>query len=203
MSTKFDMTGTYEANGEVKQFNYRTSLTVVEKMKFVEEAVKLVITDTYEYVIRDLMFDYLVIRAFTDVNCSDIDECDNSRLVMEMVEDLVCNTSVVDTVKAHAGDAIFTQLNRAIDYDIQCKTGLQINPVQEALAGILRTIDSKLASYDTESMSNVMRMLNGINANDFNVDALLNAYANSDVFKIQQQNLLDAAAERQQMLNKE
>lgn len=195
MATKFNKNGVYEHDGVEHSFNFCTSISAVEKMSFVNDVVDLVVNDTYDYVIRDLMFDYMVINTFTDVNCEDINECDNGKLAITMIEDLVCNTMIVDIVKANAAAGLFAELNRAVDYSIEFKTGIRINPVADALTNLLNRVSDKLDSYDADALGDIAKLMSGLNAGDFNIDNLLAAYANSDVYKQTQENAVNRQAE--------
>lgn len=200
MATKFDKQGIYVKDGAECAFNYRTSIGPVDKMNFVEAVVKLIVTDTYEYVIRDMMFNYMLIRVFTDVDCTEIDECENGNVSMMMVEDLVYGTTIVDTIKYEMINGLLDELNKGIDYTIEYRTGIRINPVENALAELLDMITNKLATYDVDAMSGAAKVVSSLNGTDFNVDKLLAAYAGSDVFKKQQELALNASAERTQKI---
>ena len=195
MATKFNKNGVYEHDGVEHSFNFCASISAVEKMSFVNDVVDLVVNDTYDYVIRDLMFDYMVINTFTDVNCEDINECDNGKLAITMIEDLVCNTMIVDIVKANAVAGLFAELNRAVDYSIEFKTGIRINPVADALTNLLNKVSDKLDSYDVDALGDIGKLMSGLNTGDFNIDNLLAAYANSDVYKQTQENAINRQAE--------
>ena len=201
MNALFNNTGTYEINGEEKSFNFKTTLNAVERMSFVDGVVKTIINDTYEYIIRDMMFDYIVIRMFTDVDCSEIEECEHAHVAMNMIEDLVYGTSIASTVKLYAGEALLNELNKAIDYSIQVKTGIVLNPASDILVSILKLVEEKLASYDNDGITDMVKLFSGMDKADFNVNAALQAYANSDAFKAQQKVLQEAAAERAEKLD--
>ena len=202
MAREYDNQDVYiDVTGEEKTFTYRDNLTVAEMINFVDKTTNLIVTDTYEYIIRDMMFDYMVIRMFTDIDCSEIDECETANTSFEMIRDLVYGTIVADVVKSEIAPGLLDELNKAIDYTVEVRTGVRINRVENALIDLISMITEKLSSYDVDAMSGAAKVFSGLQGGDFNVNSLLEAYAKSDVFKKQQQLALNASEERMQRVN--
>ena len=200
MKAKFDRNDTYVKDGAEYSFNFCTSIGAIDKMSFVNDVVELIADGTYEYVIRDLMFDYMLINTFTDIDCGEINECENGKIAISMIEDLVCNTTIVDIVKANIVPGLLEELNKAIDYNIEYRTGIRIDHISDAVASLINQITMKIESYDVDAFSDVAKLFSGLDASGFNVDSLLSAYANSDVFKKQQELAIDASNERAKRL---
>ena len=64
--------GVYNLNGEDFTFNFKTSLSAIEKVYFVNSVTESLIDDNYNYVLKDLIFDFYIV----DVFCIDFDMSD-------------------------------------------------------------------------------------------------------------------------------
>jgi hypothetical protein len=178
--------GVFTYNDESYDFTFSTSLSAYEKMFFVKTVVSnLVDANGYDSIIRDLMFDFAIIEVFTNVDTSFInmeDEDGNKVPPIIIVEHFLEKSNVVDIVKANMKEGLLEELNHAIDLDIQYITGIHPNPVNEALANLIATLDSKVNEIDLDSMMEMAKKFSGM-TEDFTMDSLVNAYMNSDVHK--------------------
>jgi hypothetical protein len=173
------MTGTYFKGDESHNFNFYTDLSVANKLKFVDSVMSLLVNDThYNSVIRNLVFDFFVVDIFTDV---DTTELKNSNAFLNDVELFLYDTNIVDIVKANANHVI-VELNDAVDKSIQYLTGIHPNPLNEALASLLSTIEKKINEVDLDSALNMMQKFAGM-TEDFTIDNIVKSYMNSDIHK--------------------
>lgn len=173
--------GFYTYNGEEVPFNFYTSLDIANKFKFVNLVVNTLVDDGYYSVIRDLIFDYSIIKTFTDVDTSYIDNSEKDGGSISAMEDFINNTNIVEIVKANVDDGVIEELNNCVDNDIEYRTGIHKNSIGENLSNLLRTIEKKVSSFDVGSITKLADVFSNMSG-DVTADKILEAYAKSDVF---------------------
>lgn len=171
--------GVYTRNGEEVTFNFYTSLRAVDKIKFVDFVTSYVVGNNYNSVIRDMMFDFTIIDVFTDV---DITEINNSDDAINMIEDLLDETNIVDIVKANVEYGVIAELEKAVDDNIEYRTGIHKNPLTESLSSLVNTIERKLDGIDTDAMMQMAQVISGMSG-EMTPERMLEAYSQSDMFK--------------------
>lgn len=178
--------GVFTYNGESQNFSFSTSLSAYEKMMFVKTVVGNLVDDSgYDVVIRDLIFDFAIIEIFTNIdtgfiNMKDEDGKDINPIIL--IEHFLEESNVVDVVKANMEDGLIEELNHAVDLNVQYLTGIQVNPLNDAIASLISTLEKKANEVDLGSMMDMAQKFNGM-TEDFNLNNLVNAYMNSDVHK--------------------
>lgn len=179
--------GVYTRNGESISFNFYTNLRAVDKMKFVDTVTSYVVGDNYNSVIRDMMFDFTIIDIFTDV---DITEIVNSKTnSINMIEDLLDETNIAAIVKANAENGLIAELEKAVDDNIEYRTGVRRNPIADGIGSLLKTIETKLAGIDTDGMMQMAQVISGMSG-EMTPERVLEAYSKSDMFKERYAQLL-------------
>lgn len=173
-------TGTYFKGEESFNFNFNTDLSVANKLKFVNSVCNLVVNgNSYNSVIKDLVFDFFIIDIMTDI---DMSEFKKSSAFLDDVEEFLMETNIVEIVKANVFPTLFDELNNAVDDSIEYLTGIHKNPLNNALTSLINTFERKISEVDLENMMSVANKLNGI-TDDFTIENLVNAYVKSDVHK--------------------
>ena len=173
------MTGTYFLGDDAYNFNFYTDLSVANKLKFVNSVVDILVDDGhYNSVLRNIMFDFFVIDVFTDI---DITELKDSNEFLNDVEQFLYDTNIVEIVKANANHVI-VELNDAVDKSIQYLTGIRPNPLNEALASLLSTIEKKINEVDLDSMMGMAQKFANM-TDGFDMDNFVTSYMNSDFHK--------------------
>lgn len=190
--------GVFAYGDESHDFDFKTSLSVSEKQAFVKSVVDSIIDDkSYDVVIKDLIFDFIIISMFTNIDTSFInmkdDDGDDVNPVV-VIEHFLEETNVADIVKANMEDGLLDELNRAIDLNIQYLTGIHLNPFNEALASLLSTIEKKVANIDLGAMMNMAQKFSSM-TEDFTIENAINAYMSSDVHKKNLAEIEDAKGE--------
>lgn len=194
--------GTYTYKEDSNVFNFVTDLSVSEKLTFVNSIVDIVVDeDNYNSIIKDLMFDYMIISIFTDVDMSFIKTIDNNgnrTFNIDLLEEFLLETNIVDIVKANAFPALFYELDRAIDLNIEYKTGIGKNTLNEALTSLTNTIEKKVNDFDMSSidlnkMSEMIQLFTNM-SNEFTPENVVKAYTQSDIFK---KNMADIEKSRE------
>ena len=186
-------TGVYTRDGEDVSFNFYTSLSASDKVRFVDSVVSTIVTDDrYNYVIKDMIFDYLIVNYFTDVDTSEISESQNN---IDAIEDFLNETNIVDIVKMNISADVIDELEKAVELNIEYKTGIHINPISSSLSNLLGTIERKVDRIDFEEMMGVAEAMSGISG-ELTADKILDAYAKTDIFK---KNWENASAEKEEL----
>ena len=178
--------GVFTYNGESYNFDFKTSLSAHDKQMFVKTVVNSLVDDGgYDVVIKDLIFDFVIIDVFTNIDTSFInmkdDDGDDIDPVI-LIEHFLDETNVVDVVKANMEVDLLDELNHAVDLNIQYLTGISPNPLSEAVANLVSTIEKKINEVDLSNMMDVAQKFAGMTEN-FTLDDIVNAYMNSDAHK--------------------
>lgn len=117
------ITGTYTINGEDISFKFFTSLDAYKKSKFVVSVSNMLFGDNYyNHIIKDLAFDFCIIAIFTDIDTSYVQNANNGIVAMEEFVEKFNN--VIDIVKTNVSDDIIEELHKAIELNIEYRTGI-------------------------------------------------------------------------------
>lgn len=185
--------GIYTYNDETYNFNFVTNLSANKKRIFVRTVVGALIDGmNYDSVLRDIIFDYTTILMFTDINMSFIHIKDGDGEVvadMELLEEFLLETDIVEIVRANAFPTLFEELNKAVDKSIEYRTGIHPSPIADSFASLINTLEKKISEVDLNSAMEMAQKISGMTG-EFNLDNLVNAYMNSD---LHQKNLGEIA----------
>ena len=172
--------GTYFYNDEPYNFNFATSLSAYDKLNFVHSVTDVLVNDTdYNFVIRDLVFDFFIIDIMTDV---DTKEFKDSSFFVNDVEQFLEETNIVDIVKTNMEIGLLEELNNAVDLNIQHRTGIRISPIENSLASLLSTLEKKVKEVDLAAMAEMAQKFAGMTG-ELTPESVVNAYMNSDMHK--------------------
>lgn len=172
--------GVYTKGEKTFEFSFITDLSASKKMDFVNSVVGYVVTDSdYNFVIKDIIFDFEIIHKFTNYNISDIKEADDT---LGAIEELLNTTNIVEIVKSNMVDGLYEELVKAVDLDIQYKTGIRNNDILNSVERILDTIEEKVKDINTKGLDEFVKVLNGVSG-ELTPDKLLEAFAKSDMYK--------------------
>lgn len=179
MSEQYDKFGTYTRNGEEHVFNFKTSLDAADKIYFVNSVTDILVGDNYNYIIRDLVFYYIMVDVFTDVDISYINESSD---VIGEIEKLIKETNIIDVLDENVDIDLIVELSVAVDRNIEYRTGIHKNPIVDSIASLISVVENKIANIDIDNAFEMANMLKGISGN-LTPEKILEAYANTDVFK--------------------
>ena len=172
--------GVYNLNGEDFTFNFKTSLSAIEKVYFVNSVTESLIDDNYNYVLKDLIFDFYIV----DVFCIDFDMSDifKSESLIENIENLLDETNIVDIIKANVDADVISELRDAVDLNIEYRTGIHRNPIAESLSDLFSTIERKIEGVDLDAITSFAQDMRGISG-ELTMEKMLEAYANTSMYK--------------------
>ena len=166
-------------NGATTEFNYCYDISMSQKIAFVNSVVNPVVGDDYYYpMIKDIMFEFRMIQFFTDI---DTDVVDGDDVIDQIVKFLESNDAA-DVVKVSVNFDVVQGLYDAVDKAIEYKTGIHPSPIADGIASILDTLEQKFAGIDMDAMTGMAKVFSKLQGN-ITPDKMLEAYANSDVFR--------------------
>lgn len=179
MITKNVKTGAYTYKNESIPFNFYTELRAVDKIKFINAVCDTLIDTNYYSVIRDLVFDFQIVNVFTDVV---VPELQDSPSPISIIEEFLDGTNIVEIVKANVDKKLIAELEKAVDENIEYRTGIHKNTLEDALTSLLHTVEQKINDVDTEGMMEMAMKLNSI-SDELTPEKMLQAYSETDMFK--------------------
>lgn len=189
------MMGTYVRGDETYNFNFGTDLSIADKQKFVNSVVNLVVDDEkkkYNSILRDLIFDFYTIDFLTNIDTTELKE---SSFFVNDVEQFLEETNIIDIVKANVSTTLFDELNEAVDKSIEYITGIHTNPLGEALASLVNTLEKKVNELDMGSMMDMAQKFAGMTG-ELTPESVINAYINSDIYKKNAAEIAESKAEK-------
>lgn len=187
--------GVYTKGEEAFDFNFYTDISIADKQKFVNSVVNLIVDndeEQYNFVLRDLIFDFYIIDFFTDVDTTELKE---SLYFVNDVEQFLEETNIVEIVKANAFPTLFDELNKAVDKSIEYITGIHPNTLSDALANLINTLEKKVREVDLDNMTNMAQKFAGM-TDELTPESIMNAYMNSDIYKKNLEEIKDAKKQR-------
>lgn len=179
MITRNVKTGAYTYKNESIPFNFYTELRAVDKIKFINAVCDTLIDTNYYSVIRDLVFDFQIVNVFTDVV---VPELQDSPSPISIIEEFLDDTNIVEIVKANVDKKLIVELEKAVDENIEYRTGIHKNTLEDALTSLLHTVEQKINDVDTEGMMEMAMKLNSI-SDELTPERMLQAYSETDMFK--------------------
>ena len=179
MITKNVKTGAYTYKNESIPFNFYTELRAVDKIKFINAVCDTLIDTNYYSVIRDLVFDFQIVNVFTDVV---VPELQDSPSPISIIEEFLDGTNIVEIVKANVDKKLIAELEKAVDENIEYRTGIHKNTLEDALTSLLHTVEQKINDVDTEGMMEMAMKLNSI-SDELTPERMLQDYSETDMFK--------------------
>lgn len=195
----FDKIGIYTKNEENYTFNYKTNLTIVEKLTFVNNVTSYIIGDFYNYIARKMFFDFQIIRTFTDCDISGIIE---SNYKIALIEKLVSETNIADVVKENIAPELLEELYEAVSLNIEYKTGIHTDSTKVAVNNFINAITKKIETID-ENVIIKFATIFSEHFDEFTPDKIITAYEKSDVYKKQFSELKKIQEEKMQATLKE
>lgn len=173
------MTGSYVHNDEIIKFDFCTNLKATDKINFINAVTDTIVSEHYNYIIKDLVFDYMIIKIFTKVDTSDIDKSLNS---IDMIEEFLEETNIVDIVKVNVENGLIEELKKAVDLNIEYHTGIHTNYLNQSLTNLVNTIEKKVNEVDLNSAMEMAKVFSEM-TDELTPENIVKAYTSSDIFK--------------------
>lgn len=190
--------GTYVHNDETYDFNFGTDLSAHDKTVFVRTVVDTLVDDTtYDSIIRDMIFDFIIVKLFTDIDTSFIKAVnDDGEEISSLIpmEQFLEETNVVDIVKANMEIGLLDELDDAVNKSIEYRTGIHPSPISDALTSLLSTLEKKINEVDLSSAMEMAQKFAGMTG-EFNLDNVMKAYMDSDIHKKNLEEIVESKKE--------
>lgn len=182
-------TGSYTYNEKEYNFNFYTDINVLTKSAFVTGVTDVLVTEKhYNAVIRNVVIEYQILNVFTDVFAEEdirsalyVDE--GSDFDLNKLEDFMRDTQIADVVMANVREGLIDELIEAVDKDIEYKTGIHRNPIGEAVAGLLGTLEQRVKDIDVDGLMSFAKAFKGIPAEEITSEKIWDSYSKSEAFK--------------------
>ena len=177
--------GVYTRNDKSIDFTFYVSIPVSNKLKFVNFVVNQIVDDKYNSIIRDLIFDFAIVRLLTDVDVKEVIDKDDT---MTAIEEFLDETNIVEIVKMNSSELIM-ELNEAVDDNIEYLTGIRKNSIERSVSQLLNTLARKVEGVDTTTMMEAAKVISNIKG-DFTPESMIDAFDNSEIFKNRHREIL-------------
>lgn len=188
-------TGAYTFNDKPYEFEFATNLSAYRKSMFVNYVVNSIIDDDrYDSIVKNLIFDFGLVAICTDIDTSFINRRDDEGKLINpiiFIEQFLDETNVVDVVKENMEVGVIAELYNAVEKSIEYRTGIHPNPLNDALASLLSTLEKKVNEFDMGSMMEMAQKFAGMTG-DLNVDNIVKAYVDSDTHKKNLEEIADS-----------
>lgn len=172
-------TGVYFYGDEAIDFSFATNLTMSDKVAFVNAVTDTVVGNNYNSLIRDMMFDHMVVQLFTNVGNFYFKDAINT---IDAIEKFLEETNIVEIVKANMDIELLDELNNATDKAIEYRTGIHPSPIADSLSSLLSTLEKKINEVDLDSMMSMAQKFASMTG-ELTPESIMNAYINSDIHK--------------------
>lgn len=177
--------GVYTRNDKSIDFTFYVSIPVSNKLKFVNFVVNQIVDDKYNSIIRDLIFDFAIVRLLTDVDVKEVIDKDDT---ITAIEEFLDETNIVEIVKMNSSELI-RELNEAVDDNIEYLTGIRKNSIERSVSQLLNTLARKVEGVDTTTMMEAAKVISNIKG-DFTPESMIDAFGRSEVFKNRHREIL-------------
>ena len=177
-------TGVYTHNGESYNFNFITDLSASDKAVFVRTVVDTIVDDVnYDFVLKDIIFDYTTVSMFTNIDTSflkTVDESGNTITDIDLVEQFLLETNIVEIVKANAFSTLFDELEKAVEKSIEYRTGIHPSPIADSIASLFSTLEKKIEEVNLDSMMSMAQKFAGMTG-ELTPESIVKAYIDSGI----------------------
>lgn len=174
--------GVYHRGDEEIAFAYKNDMPIGMKVAFIDSVVDVVAGDDYYYpILKDLIFDFQLVNVLTDIEV-DIDDGLNIMQQLNAVEEFMNGCDIADVLKINLDIDMLMELYDGVNRAIEYKTGIHPSPIADGIASILKVAEDKMRGFDMDSVSDLAGVFSKLQG-DITPEKMLEAYANSDVFK--------------------
>ena len=171
-------TGIYYKDGVEEVFSFYTNLRATDKVMFVNSVIDSVVdadNKRYNLVIKNLVFEYMFVKLFSDVVIPE-------NMTIDDIEDFLIETNIMNIIKSNIEYGLIEELNEAVDKALEYYTGIHVNPIAESISKLLNTIEQKVSDIDTKTMTEMAQIFSNVSG-ELTANKIVEAYSKSDLFK--------------------
>ena len=92
-------------------------------------------------------------------------------------------------------EKLLDELNKAVDKSIEYITGIHTNPLGEALASLVSTLEKKINEFDMGSVMDMAQKFAEMTG-ELTPESVVNAYINSDMHKNNLEEIAESKVEK-------
>lgn len=139
------------------EYTYKTNLNIKEKAEFVVFVTNRIISEHYNKVMYDFVFDLALIQMFTDIDIKNTilgieDDIDDWEYIFAL-QRFMSKTTVLSEIKDGIRPGLLDELKEAVDCNIEYKTGIHHNRVEDAIMRLIDLLSEKVKSWAIDSDS--------------------------------------------------
>lgn len=161
------------------EFKYYKEISLSKKLDFVNNVLDVLFQNNYCYaVIRNELFDIMLVDSFTDVF---LEEEDFTFTINE-IDKFLSKTNVVDILKKEINSTLLKELSDAIDINIAYKTGVNLNSISTSFSSLLKTIEEKVSNFNVDELTNTLKEFANM-TDGLSQEKIIELYTKSDKYK--------------------
>ena len=161
------------------EFKYYKEVSLSKKLDFVNNVLDVLFQNNYCYaVIRNELFDIMLVDSFTDVF---LEEEDFTFTINE-IDKFLSKTNVVDILKKEINSTLLKELSDTIDINIAYKTGVNLNSISTSFSSLLKTIEEKVSNFNVDELTNTLKEFANM-TDGLSQEKIIELYTKSDKYK--------------------
>lgn len=161
------------------EFKYYKEISLSKKLDFVNNVLDVLFQNNYCYaVIRNELFDIMLVDSFTDVF---LEEEDFTFTINE-IDKFLSKTNVVDILKKEINPTLLKELSDTIDINIAYKTGVNLNSISTSFSSLLKTIEEKVSNFNVDELTNTLKEFANM-TDGLSQEKIIELYTKSDKYK--------------------
>lgn len=161
------------------EFKYYKEISLSKKLDFVNNVLDVLFQNNYCYaVIRNELFDIMLVDSFTDVF---LEEEDFTFTINE-IDKFLSKTNVVDILKKEINSTLLKELSDTIDINIAYKTGVNLNSISTSFSSLLKTIEEKVSNFNVDELTNTLKEFANM-TDGLSQEKIIELYTKSDKYK--------------------
>lgn len=161
------------------EFKYYKEISLSKKLDFVNNVLDVLFQNNYCYaVIRNELFDIMLVDSFTDVF---LEEEDFTFTINE-IDKFLSRTNVVDILKKEINSTLLKELSDTIDINIAYKTGVNLNSISTSFSSLLKTIEEKVSNFNVDELTNTLKEFANM-TDGLSQEKIIELYTKSDKYK--------------------
>lgn len=181
------------------EFKYYKEISLSKKLDFVNNVLDVLFQNNYCYaVIRNELFDIMLVDSFTDVF---LEEEDFTFTINE-IDKFLSKTNVVDILKKEINPTLLKELSDTIDINIAYKTGVNLNSISTSFSSLLKTIEEKVSNFNVDELTNTLKEFANM-TDGLSQEKIIELYTKSDKYKKNYKDTLNNKNKQIRELKKE
>jgi hypothetical protein len=176
---KYDFYGEYEYNGEKVGYNFGTTATYSEQIALVDAVTRSVMSDNFVPLLIDVMFDFCLIVAFTDLDYESLFYDEDGTFNIDKFDEFNKQTGMAEALKGTIEPVMLYNLRDSVEKNIAYKTGIHIDSITSEIVNLIKIFAAKAESTPAVDPTLIQDFLGKVNMDNI-VNSVVDEYVNSD-----------------------